>query len=178
MRLVSRAGASRWNHQARPRRSAARRIAPVLSLLCRCGPAAQPRLSPSSNGNPYGVSASDLLEAIAHAVERLDHLEIVVDRLELLAQPLDVAVDGAVVDIDLVVIGRVHQRVAALDDARALRQRLQDQELGDRQRHRLALPGAGMALRIHHQLAALDHLGRLGGCGGAVLRRRRGAAPP
>ena len=39
--------------------------------------------------------------------------------LELLAQPLDVAVDGAVVDIDLVVIGGVHQRVAALHHAGA-----------------------------------------------------------
>ena len=55
-----------------------------------------------------------LLEAVADAVERLDHLEIVVDGLELLAQPLDVAVDGPVVDIDLIVIGRIHQRVARL----------------------------------------------------------------
>src|SRR5215217_9043421 len=67
-----------------------------------------------------GARASGFLEAVADAVERLDHLELVVDDLELLAQPLDVAVDGAVVDIDLVVIGRLHERVAALDDARAL----------------------------------------------------------
>src|SRR6188474_3386573 len=60
---------------------------------------------------PPGERRSGFLEAIADAVQRLDHLEIVVDHLELLAQPLDVAVDGAVVDIDLVVIGRVHQRV-------------------------------------------------------------------
>ena len=39
--------------------------------------------------------------------------------LELLAQPLDVAVDGAVVDIDLVVVGRIHQGVAAFHHARA-----------------------------------------------------------
>src|SRR5690606_28351642 len=58
-----------------------------------------------------------LLEAVSYAVKRFDHLEFVVDRLELLAQPLDVAVDGAVVHINLVVIGRVHQRVAALDHA-------------------------------------------------------------
>src|SRR5580704_12494299 len=56
---------------------------------------------------------SSFLEAVADAVKRFDHLEIVVHHLELLAQPLDVAVDGAVVDIDLVVIGRIHQRVAA-----------------------------------------------------------------
>jgi hypothetical protein len=38
--------------------------------------------------------------AVADAVEGLDLGELVVDDLELLAQPLDVAVDGAVVDID------------------------------------------------------------------------------
>ncbi len=73
---------------------------------------------------------SGFLEAVAHPVQGFDHLEIVVHHLELLAQPLDVAVDGAIVDINLIVIGRVHQRVAALHHARARRQRLQDQELG------------------------------------------------
>src|SRR6185312_14223937 len=103
--------------------------------------------------------ASSFLEAVADAVQRLDHLEVVVDRLELLAQPLDVAVDGAVVDIDLVVIGGVHQRVAALDHAGARRQRLENQELGDGECHRLVLPGAGVALRVHAQQAALEYLG-------------------
>src|SRR5436305_6305349 len=60
---------------------------------------------------------SAFLEAIADAVERLDHVEIVVRLLELLAQPLDVAVDGTVIDIDLIVVGRVHQRVAPLHHA-------------------------------------------------------------
>src|SRR5882757_4596780 len=41
---------------------------------------------------------SDLLEAVAHSVEGFDHLEIVVHDFELLAQSLDVAVDGAIVD--------------------------------------------------------------------------------
>ena len=84
------------------------------------------------------------------------------------------AVDGAVVDIDLVVIGRVHQRVAAFHHAGAGGERLQDEELGDRQGDRLVLPGAGMALRIHAQQAALEHLGV-----GFLRRRgvlRRGAA--
>src|SRR5712691_792663 len=82
-----------------------------------------------------GPSRSGLLEPVADAVECLDHVERFVDRLELLAQPLDVAVDRAVVDIDLIVVGGVHQRVATLDHARPARQRLQDQELGDRQGH-------------------------------------------
>src|SRR5690606_6418527 len=98
--------------------------------------------------------SSLLLAAIADAVEGLDHLEIVVHGLDLLARPFDVAVDGAVVHIDLVVIGGVHQRVARLDHARAQRQCLQDEEFGDRQGHPLPLPGAGMALLVHHQGSA------------------------
>src|SRR6516162_10851218 len=50
------------------------------------------------------------LEPVAHSVKRLDHVEVVVGLLELLAQALDVAVNGTVVDIDLIVIGGVHQR--------------------------------------------------------------------
>jgi hypothetical protein len=127
-------------------------------------------------------ASPQLLEAIADAIERFDHLEIVSrpqSVVELLAQALDVAVDGAVVDIDLIVIGRIHQRVAAFHDAGALRQRLQDQELGDGQRDRLALPGAGVALRVHAQQAALQRLG-VGFLrrGGGILRAPRGAAPP
>src|SRR6266540_2825285 len=56
---------------------------------------------------------SGFVEAVAHTVQGFDHLEIVVHDLELLAQPLDVAVDGAIVDIDLIVIGGVHQCIAA-----------------------------------------------------------------
>src|SRR5215472_2315955 len=110
------------------------------------------------------ANAGDLhfLETVADAIERLDHIEIVVALLEFLAQSLDVAVDRAVVDIDLIVVGGVHQRVAALDHAGAGRERLQDQEFGHRQRHRLALPGAGVALRVHAQQAALEHLGGVG----------------
>jgi hypothetical protein len=99
---------------------------------------------------------------LSHSVQRFDHVEIVVGLLELLAQPLDVAVDGAVVDIDLVVIGRIHQRIPALDHARARRQRLQDQELGDGERHRLVLPRAGMAFRVHPQEPAFEHLRGVG----------------
>src|SRR5258707_200997 len=62
---------------------------------------------------------SSFLEAIAHAVERLDHVEGVVNDLEFLAQALDVAVDRAVVDIDLVVVGGIHQGVATFHHARA-----------------------------------------------------------
>src|SRR6187401_1002245 len=109
-----------------------------------------------SVARPPAERRSGFLEAIADAVQRLDHLEVVVDDLELLAQPLDVAVDGAVVDIDLVVIGRIHQRVAAFHHTGPRRQRLQDQEFGHGERHRLVLPGAGMTFRIHPQKAAVE----------------------
>src|SRR5260370_25467563 len=66
---------------------------------------------------------SDLLEAIAHSVQGFYHFEIVVHDLEFLAQPLDVAVDGSIVDIDLVVGGRVHQGVSSFHDAVARGQR-------------------------------------------------------
>src|ERR1700722_12187746 len=68
---------------------------------------------------------------ISDAIERLDLLELAVDDLEFLAQALDVAVDRAIVDIDVLAIGCVHELVAALDVAGAGRERFQDEELGD-----------------------------------------------
>src|SRR6266568_2164957 len=94
---------------------------------------------------------SHFFEPIADAVERFDHIEIVVAPLELLAQSFDVAVDRAVVHIDLVVIGRIHQCIAALDHARPARERLQDKELRYRQRNWLVFPRAGVPLGIHAQ---------------------------
>src|SRR5215813_822010 len=96
-----------------------------------------------------------LLEAIADAIERLDHIETLIGLLELLAQALDVAVDGAVVDIDLVVVGRIHQRVAGLHHARAGGERLQDQEFRHRQHHRMVVPMAGVPFRVETQFAPL-----------------------
>ncbi len=58
--------------------------------------------------------------------------KLVVNLLEFLAQALDVAVDRAVVNINLIIIGRVHQGIAALDDAGTLGEGLQDQKFGDR----------------------------------------------
>src|SRR3546814_2975173 len=45
---------------------------------------------------PPALPELRLAVAIADAIERLDLLEAVIDVAELLAQPLDVAVDGAV----------------------------------------------------------------------------------
>ena len=63
----------------------------------------------------------------------------------------------AVVDVDVLAVGGVHQLVAALDMAGAGRQRLQDEEFGDGELNVLSLPGAEMARRVEHELAALAH---------------------
>src|SRR3569832_929957 len=51
-------------------------------------------LKPGKSCPVTAIGGLLLLEAVAHAIQRFDHLELVVDRLELLAEPLDVAVDG------------------------------------------------------------------------------------
>src|SRR5690348_8747345 len=74
------------------------------------------------DGSPSSTSCSEeaqktvrsyFLEAIADTIKRLDHIEPNVACLELLAQPLDVAIDGPVVHIHLFVIGSIHQGIAA-----------------------------------------------------------------
>src|SRR5215204_1341837 len=105
------------------------------------------------------AAASHLLEAITDAIERLDHVEVIIGLFKFLAQALDMAVDGTVVDIDLIVVSRIHESVAAFHHTGAARQRLQDQEFGDGKRDRLVLPGAGVALRVHTQQSAFQHLG-------------------
>ena len=58
-------------------------------------------------------SASSLLvETVSDAIEGLDCIEVGGRGAELAADALDVAVDGAVVDIDVVIIGDVEQLVA------------------------------------------------------------------
>src|SRR3546814_19791927 len=87
-------------------------------------------------------SPSSLLgESVTGAIQRFDSVELGIELTEFTANPLDVAVDRAVVDIDVVVIGRIHQLVARFHDAGPLRQRLQDQELGDGLCDGLAVPG-------------------------------------
>src|SRR5690606_7566544 len=102
-----------------------------------------------------------LAAAVSYTVQRLDHVEAVVNRLELLAKALDVTVDGPVVNIDLLVIGRIHQSIAALHHAGTLCKGMKNKELCDRQRDGLAFPGAGVTLLIHDQLATLQRTARL-----------------
>src|SRR5690349_12245823 len=76
--------------------------------------------SPTTRDGPLPAGGRGWLTvavAVSDAIERLDQREVVVDRLELLPEPLDVAVDRPVVDIDVLAVGGVHQLVAALDVA-------------------------------------------------------------
>src|SRR5271156_3725906 len=153
MRRVSeeenRASTARRSHRARRRQRALRQRAPAeVDIASRC----------ASLLISWRLRRSGFPEAISDAIERFDHFEFRLDDLELLAQALDVAVDRAIVDIDLIVVGRVHQGVAALDDTGSRRERLQDQEFGDRERDRNAFPSAGMPLRIHFQSSAFQDL--------------------
>src|SRR5688572_12392749 len=100
--------------------------------------------------------SSFLSKAISYAVERLDRLEFGVDRAEFAPQALDVAVDGPVVDIDVVLIGDVHQLVARFDHAGPLGERLEDHELGHRQGDVPAVPAYPVPRRIHGEPPAHD----------------------
>ena len=118
------------------------------------------------------------LEAIAHAIKRFDAVKGLINLIELLAQPLDVAVNGAIIDIDLIVIGGIHQGIAAFDNAGALGKGLQNQKFSHSQNDRLAVPSAGMAVRIHGKLAALDDFGSFCGWADAISGSRPGATQP
>ena len=88
---------------------------------------------------PYSVSMWSKLSSVA---------------AELLADALDVAVDGAVVHVDVLAIGGVDQLVARLHHARPRRQRLDQQELGHGELDVLAAPGALVLGLVEHEVAA------------------------
>ena len=57
-------------------------------------------------------------------------------------------VDGAIVDVDVLAVGHIHQLIAGLHVSQALDQRLEDQELGHGQRDVVRLPQALMLDRV------------------------------
>src|SRR5437762_9930188 len=107
-----------------------------------------------ARSGPGFVSA--VAVSITDPIESFDLAEFGIDRLELLAQALDVAVDRAVIDVDVLAIGRVHQLIAIFDVPRTLRQRSEDQELGHRQLDGFAVPGTLMARRVERHRTAYD----------------------
>ena len=55
----------------------------------------------------------------------------VLSLLKFLAQSLDVTVNGTIININLIIVGGIHQSVAAIDYAGTCGERLQDQKFGD-----------------------------------------------
>lgn len=100
--------------------------------------------------------------AVTDAVKRLDRGEITIGGAHLFAQAFDVTVDGAVVHVDLLVVGYVHQLIALFHKPGALCQGLQQQKLGHSERDIIALPRDRMAQRVHAQLTAHHDFGFFG----------------
>src|SRR5208337_4579289 len=120
----------------------------------RAGRASAAAASDAGRPKPDDGSASALLVTVADAIQGFDLVETIVHAAELLANALHVAVDRAVVDIDILAIGGVDELVAAFHHAGPRRQRLHQQELGDRELDVLAAPGALVLGVVQHQLAA------------------------
>src|SRR5258708_4401578 len=74
-------------------------------------------------------------EAVADPRHRVDVLRLLRVDLDLLAQPVDVSVDGSGLDVDVVAPNIAQQLRAAEDLARAGREQRQHVELGDGQDH-------------------------------------------
>ena len=76
--------------------------------------------------------------------------EILVSFSEFSTKALDVAIDGAVVNIDILAVRRVDQLITVLDVTRVSRQRLDDKEFGYRQIDLITFPGAKVAGRVQN----------------------------
>ena len=72
---------------------------------------------------------------------------------EFLAQGRDVHVNGAAGEDDIAAVHRCDDLIARSDETRALRQVIQDAELGDRQFNDAAIDADHMAIGIDHQSA-------------------------
>src|SRR5690348_10227163 len=134
---------------------------PVLGRRSGLGPAlaAERRAkgcSATAEGEAGEAAGSTVAVSIPDAIECFDLREIRIYVLKFLAQTLDVTVDRAVVDIDVLAIGRIHQLVAVFDVPRTVRQGFEDQKLGHRQLDVFTLPGAQMPCGIEDQEPAHD----------------------
>ena len=63
-----------------------------------------------ARGSAAAAASSGLVVAVtvSNAIQGFDLCEIGIDGLELLTQPLDVAVDGAIVNVDVLAVSAVH----------------------------------------------------------------------
>ena len=95
-----------------------------------------------ADGDAGAAADSTVAISVPDAIEGFYLGKIDIDRFELLAQALDVAVDRTIIDIDVLAIGGVHQLVAVFDVSWTMRERFEDQELGHGKLDRFAPPGA------------------------------------
>src|SRR5215831_6994935 len=98
------------------------------------------------------------LPPVPQPVHRVDAREPGVALLELAPQALDVAVDRALGDVSVVGIGLFHELLARLDVPGMAGQRLEQQELGHRQRDRLAVPSGEVPQAVELEQAGADDL--------------------
>src|SRR5437868_10919565 len=101
-------------------------------------------------------ASSWLVEPVSDAIERVDRVEGGIDGAELAPDALDVTVDGAVVDIDIIAIGDVEQLVARFYDPWPLGQRFEDHKLGDGQANNAFVPQHLVPRRVHRQPPPLE----------------------
>src|SRR5262249_4431830 len=106
------------------------------------------------------VGCSSGAQAIAEPVHGLDRVGT--DGAELLADPADVAVDGALGDVVPVAPGAIDQLVARVHAAGGAHERAQQAKLGHRQHHRRLVPEALAALHVEREEAALQRRLRVG----------------
>src|ERR1700737_2695272 len=115
----------------------------------------------TSSGDPRrGATHAISSEPVTHSIKRFDHVKALVDGPKPVPQPLDVAINGALVNIELLIVRSAQERVATLNCIGSTRERLEDQELCDCQRYRVTFPSTRLAFRIHIQMAARERSGR------------------
>src|SRR5712692_1494940 len=81
-------------------------------------PATRPRPPVHDGRLRGGFEKQLLLEPVTYPIERFDHIERVFGLLELFPQPFDMAIDRAVVYVNLVIVGGIHQGVTTFDHTR------------------------------------------------------------
>src|SRR5579872_4477757 len=91
------------------------------------------------------------LVAVTHAVNGIDPIELRVDRFELLANALDVAVDRPLADVVVVRVALARQLPPCLDVTRMPHERLQHHEFGHGEVDRMSFPSHRESLRIELQ---------------------------
>src|SRR5258708_19460665 len=108
-------------------------------------------MSAATAASPKAASATTslFLEPVAHPIERFDHVKRIYGLLEFLSQSLDMTVDCTIIYINLIIVGGIHQGVAAFDHAGTRGERLQNHELWDAHPDGPILPGPGGAFPIH-----------------------------